>query len=137
MVLTLVMGMKSLLYSLSSHGNTALQRGPLPPGLVLQPTFGLREEELEVRAQGVGLRQARAQGFGSRGLRAQGAEGAGLGEQFALAPERHACNCPCRMCPLFTPPLSLCFRLLWRKEGWSPAARIFKVMRGSGDPHIS
>lgn len=47
-VLTLVMGMKSLLYSLSSFGNTALQRSPLPPGMVLQPTFGLREEELEV-----------------------------------------------------------------------------------------
>lgn len=42
------MGMKSLLYSLSSFGNTALQRSPLPPGMVPQPTFGLREEELEV-----------------------------------------------------------------------------------------
>lgn len=49
MVMTLVMGMKSLLYSLSSHGNTAIQRTPLPPGMVLQPTFGLREEELEAR----------------------------------------------------------------------------------------
>lgn len=51
MVMTLVMGMKSLLYSLSSHGNTAVQRSPLPPGMVAQPTFGLRQEELEVHPQ--------------------------------------------------------------------------------------
>ena len=48
-VMTLVMGMKSLLYSLSSFGNTTLQRNPLPPGMVPSPSFGLREEELEAR----------------------------------------------------------------------------------------
>ena len=50
MVNTLIMGMKSLLYSLSSHGNTAVvQPSAIAPGVVLPPSFGLREDEIEVR----------------------------------------------------------------------------------------
>ena len=49
MVNTLIMGMKSLLYSLSSHGNTAVVAAPIAPGVVLPPSFGLREDEIEVR----------------------------------------------------------------------------------------
>ncbi len=52
MINTLVMGMKSLLYSLSSHGNTAVvPKAALAPGVVLPPTFGLREDEMEVSTQ--------------------------------------------------------------------------------------
>ncbi len=50
MVNTLIMGMKSLLYSLSSHGNTAVvPPSAIAPGVVLPPSFGLREDEIEVR----------------------------------------------------------------------------------------
>jgi len=52
MVNTLIMGMKSLLYSLSSHGNTAVvPPSAIAPGVVLPPSFGLREDEIEVRAK--------------------------------------------------------------------------------------
>ena len=50
MVNTLIMGMKSLLYSLSSHGNTTVVlQSNIAPGVVLPPSFGLREDEIEVR----------------------------------------------------------------------------------------
>jgi hypothetical protein len=46
MLVTLIHGMKSVLYSISAYGNTVIPQRPLPQGA--PSTFGLREDEISV-----------------------------------------------------------------------------------------